>query len=734
MQKYIKFVLYLIIVVLVNLICFSAFQRFDLTKNQAYSLSEVSKTSVSQLTDPLTINVFFSSNLPAPYNGIETYLKDLMAEYALSANRYFKYNFYNVSTQEGELSAEARENQLLAGTYGIEPIQIQAVENDEVKFQKAYMGLVIIYGDQLEKVDPITTTDSLEYRISSGIAKLSRKITALATLEDKIKIDFFLSPNLKNVAEVLRIDPVTFDSLPTEVAGIVDKLNSTSFNKIEYNFHGSENIRDYFELAEKYDVLIMEWPEVPELNIKADYGIIGVSVRYQDRTVAIPVLNIIEMPPFGMRYTIPDGYLLEQQIAGAVDNVAQINDIIGYIADHGNPLHQSANQPGMPESEDTLKIFGDLVNKTYSIKDVFMSRPGAMQGFKTMVIARPNRPFNDYELFQLDQFIMQGNSVAIYVDKFIDVANLEPGPNPMMKNRPVWRAFDSGLEKLLEHYAGLKIEEAVILDKNSWRQPLPPEMGGGDRPVYMAPILKQENINGNPSYMKNIPALVALKVSPITVNADYAKQQGVTVTELVRSSNESWLMDKFIDLNPANVPPPSENQEFSSYAFAYMLEGEFKSYFADKEIPVEQAKGGQQQPQTDADGNPVAQPEPSAQPDIKVRENFIAQGKPGKIFVFTSADVLGDGILDEEATTPNSIFTLNVLDYLNGQEEMAIMRSKTQAITLLDTTDANTKTFTKSFNIAAVPVLVIICGILVWIWRKQRQRKIRNHFLTKRKN
>lgn len=99
--RYVKFITYLAVVILINLVGMNLFYRFDLTANGVYSLSDVSKKVVSTLREPLTINVFFTRNLPAPYNGVEQYLRDLLGEYALSANTYFNYRFYDV-TPEGE--------------------------------------------------------------------------------------------------------------------------------------------------------------------------------------------------------------------------------------------------------------------------------------------------------------------------------------------------------------------------------------------------------------------------------------------------------------------------------------------------------------------------------------------------------------------------------------------------------------------------------------------------------
>ncbi|MFH1242840.1 MAG: Gldg family protein [Pseudomonadota bacterium] len=99
--SYVKFFAYLIIVILINVAAITLFFRWDLTENKVFSISEASQHVVSTLSEPLTINVFFTSNLPAPYNNVEQYLRDLLKEYSIYANRYFNYRFYNVSTEEG---------------------------------------------------------------------------------------------------------------------------------------------------------------------------------------------------------------------------------------------------------------------------------------------------------------------------------------------------------------------------------------------------------------------------------------------------------------------------------------------------------------------------------------------------------------------------------------------------------------------------------------------------------
>ena len=78
--RYLKFFIYLIVVVLLNVAGITLFFRIDLTANKIYSISRASQKVVETLSEPLTIQVFFTRDLPAPYNNTERYLQDLLQE------------------------------------------------------------------------------------------------------------------------------------------------------------------------------------------------------------------------------------------------------------------------------------------------------------------------------------------------------------------------------------------------------------------------------------------------------------------------------------------------------------------------------------------------------------------------------------------------------------------------------------------------------------------------------
>jgi len=74
------------------------------------------------------------------------------------------------------------------------------------------------------------------------------------------------------------------------------------------------------------------------------------------------------------------------------------------------------------------------------------------------------------------------------------------------------------------------------------------------------------------------------------------------------------------------------------------------------------------------------------------------------------------------------VFILNVLDYLNNREDIAVMRSKNQEFNPLDETKPFTKTIVKVFNIGGLPVLFVLLGVFIFIKRSARKRKIQAMF------
>ena len=269
-SKYLKLIIYLVVIVLVNVVGMTLFFRIDLTKNNIYSLSDASKKVVSNLSEPLTINVFFTKNLPAPHNNTERYIHDLLEEYAIHANRYFNYRFYDVSPESDKINKASELNRELANNYGIRPVQIQVFEKDEVKFKNAYMGLVLIHGDLIERVPTITTINGLEYKLTTAIKKLNNKVSALLGLSENIQVKLFLSSSLKRVAPLMGLDELP--TYPEKIMEIVKTINNNNYGKLAYSYTDPSAEQGQEAAWKKYDLMSLNWPALSNGNIQAGEG------------------------------------------------------------------------------------------------------------------------------------------------------------------------------------------------------------------------------------------------------------------------------------------------------------------------------------------------------------------------------------------------------------------------------------------------------------------------------
>ncbi len=708
-SRYIKFGIYIILIVLLNVAGLTLYLRADLTGNRVYSLSKVSRDVVSTLKEPLTINVFFTKNLPAPYNTVERYLKDLLEEYALSGNRYFNYRFYDVTSLEEGGSTRSSENQRLAADYGIQPVQIQAIEQDEVKIKKAYMGLAIVHGDMVEKVPTITSADGLEYKLTTAIMKANNKISALLKLEKPVEIKLYMSPSIREVAPYMGLNDLP--ELGNGINEIVTELNRTMYGKLSFSTVEPSGQDEIQALADDHGLMHLKWPDIPQSGVKAGSGVIGLVVDHGEQSMALPVLQVFRVPLFGTQYSLAAPEEIDEMISESVESLIGINESIGYLTGNGTlPLY------GMPGSQvEPATSFVQLLSRSYSLKQVDLGESGIPEGLKTVVIAGPTGGFSDYELYQIDQALMRGTNLALFVDSFQEIMPQQGSPYGQM---PQYVPNDTGLEKLLEHY-GVRVNKSIVMDENCFTQRSSRQYGGGEQKIYYAPIIQNRNINGELAAMANIKSMVGLAMSPLEIDEKRLAEGNISAKRLFSSSDRSWEMRDNVSLNPMFIRPPAGEHELRSYPLAYMLEGSFPSYFADKPVPERPAAPDE------AAGDSGETPAPKADlSGFEGTSTLASSARPGKLFLVASSHLLRNNVLDAEGQSPNSAFIMNVLDVLNGREDVALMRSKVLSFNPLNDPQAQTKIFIKSLNIVGLPVLVVGFGLLVLLRRHVRKSRI----------
>ena len=215
----------LLLLLVINYIAQQWHSRIDLTQDKRYTLSETTRKTLSQIQQPLVIDVLLKGNIPTEFKKLQTEAIQLLEEYT-AANDHLIVNFVN--PLEDEPNADAAIQNLINN--GLQPLQIAQTEAGKSSVEYIFPWAVISDGKRVEKVrlfiDKLGTTDQervqnsvqrLEYNLSDALHKFTvkkqKKIAILrsnGTLEDVYLYDF-----LKTAREYYFIAPFTLDSVAT---------------------------------------------------------------------------------------------------------------------------------------------------------------------------------------------------------------------------------------------------------------------------------------------------------------------------------------------------------------------------------------------------------------------------------------------------------------------------------------------------------------------------------------
>lgn len=215
----------LLLLLAINYIAQQWHSRIDLTQDKRYTLSETTRKTLSQIQQPLVIDVLLKGNIPTEFKKLQTEAIQLLEEYT-AANDHLIVNFVN--PLEDESNADAAIQNLINN--GLQPLQIAQTEAGKSSVEYIFPWAVISDGKRVEKVrlfiDKLGTTDQervqnsvqrLEYNLTDALHKFTvkkqKKIAILrsnGTLEDVYLYDF-----LKTAREYYFIAPFTLDSVAT---------------------------------------------------------------------------------------------------------------------------------------------------------------------------------------------------------------------------------------------------------------------------------------------------------------------------------------------------------------------------------------------------------------------------------------------------------------------------------------------------------------------------------------
>ncbi|RTY81004.1 gliding motility-associated ABC transporter substrate-binding protein GldG [Flavobacterium sp. ZB4P23] len=224
----------LVLVVLANVIGNSFFHRFDLTKDNRYTLSPTSLTIVKQVQNPLSIKVYMQGDLPAEFKRLQQETKQLLEEFqAYNSNIIFEF----VDPLENDDASMDNIKDLYRK--GLTPINITVDDKGKQSQAMVFPWATAVYDNKevniplLKNIMGATTTQKvigsvqhLEYSIAEGLNKITKaKQKKIAVIKGNGELqDIMMAKFLLQVRESYHIGPFTLDSVAKNPIGSLEAL------------------------------------------------------------------------------------------------------------------------------------------------------------------------------------------------------------------------------------------------------------------------------------------------------------------------------------------------------------------------------------------------------------------------------------------------------------------------------------------------------------------------------
>ncbi|TXE06573.1 gliding motility-associated ABC transporter substrate-binding protein GldG [Gelidibacter salicanalis] len=232
----IKIVVFFVALLALNWLGTKVYQRFDLTQNKRYTLSQSALATVDGVKSPIIVDVFLEGNFPSEFRRLRNETKQLLAEFALN-NDQIIVNFIN--PLEDEQSRDANIEQLVQR--GLAPLQLSVNSNGKTSQELIFPWALASYNDQTVKIPLIknqigasqqelvtNSVQHLEYAFAEGFQKLvTPKSKKIAILKGNGQLgDAYIADFLQTIKEHYFLAPFTLDSVATNAEGTLHKLKA----------------------------------------------------------------------------------------------------------------------------------------------------------------------------------------------------------------------------------------------------------------------------------------------------------------------------------------------------------------------------------------------------------------------------------------------------------------------------------------------------------------------------
>ena len=495
----------------------------------------------------------------------------------------------------------------------------------------------------------------------------------LSALDEPVTITAYFTENL----------PAPYSSNARYVRDLLEEFRSASKGQVAFEFidpAGQETEQDKETKREvKQDIfgrrfreptsvekeLTSEGVQPVELRVIEDdqqqtrRAYMGLVLKHQEKKEVIPVVKSVD----GLEYDLTT---LIRKLARAR------TPVIGILQGH--------EEPALREK---LRFLSSALSQTYELRPVTLGEKDRFDAsLDALLVIGPKTALSPQEVKAVDQFLMEGKSVALFLDSMrVDLQQF----NPVEASH--------GLTAWLSQY-GVTLGEQLVADASSASINVSEQRGfmlvQMPVPYPFLPVVKQ--LEGESPISKGLGEVIFPWASPVSVTP----AEGVQAQVLARSSNKSWLENK-----PANLDPRrdwrSESPQLSGpHPLMVQLSGKFKSAYAAE----------------------AAQSAPGASP-------VLAESKSEARLIVVGTSAL---IQDDFAgmSRGNQALLLNVTDWLLLDPALLAMRSRGLSMATLkpELSDA-TRSGVKFGNALGLPLALALFGLVRWRMREARRSTIR---------
>lgn len=367
--------------------------------------------------------------------------------------------------------------------------------------------------------------------------------------------------------------------------------------------------------------------------------------------------------------------------------------VVGYATGNGEPV---------PPQYMVYDLFENLLKTNYEAYTLNLeTQPVIPDVFNVLMLIKPYLPFSDLVKLKLDQYVMNGGKLMIFLDRLnAEMDSLQ------VKNQVVAYDRELDIHDMLFKY-GVRINPDLIMDLQC--DFLPFDVNGNGQfeflPWNYFPRLESDNqhaINRDLGY-----------VAGRFVNSiDTVESEGIRKTILLRSSDRSrTIASPAIISGQENVYAP-EDEKFRKkhLPVAVLLEGRFSSFFKNRLSS-------------------------SLQDSLKATgANYLsACREDNKMIVVSDGDIVFNSLMEGSEPLPmgynvytqgtkldfpyaNRDFVKNSLNYLMDQTGIIQLKNKEFTVRLLDVArKKEERMFWQVFNLLIPVLLIIVFGfILQW--------------------